>query len=363
MSKNNKTIQLKGLNLIVTDDCNFACSYCPQRKEKKFMSQNTIRKALEFFSSHMTEDANLGFYGGEPLLAFDHIRYAVSWTQSENRDRQTRWSYSLTTNGSLMTDDVLRFFNDYQFRVSLSFDGLTQDMQRKNKSADPLRRLIQRIPEFDGITFAIFSVITPQTVPLLVESVSAIIRTGASEISLFISITQPWSQTQLDELKTEFQKLTDYLVSFYKQTGSIPVVNYRSKPRDPSLKFGCVGGRNQMAISSDERVWGCAVYYDYLKDKEGSDDYESYFFGYLDEFKTNYPTVYPRILANYSALRQDCFFSEKDFCYLCEEVTNCITCPVNSAYVTSMIGKNPPYICDINRIKLAEIKRFGKETE
>ena len=66
------------LAFIVTDDCNYNCFDCPQTKENSYMKRSTIEKAGEFFYPFLDEDAYIVFYGGEPLLAFDNIKYAVS---------------------------------------------------------------------------------------------------------------------------------------------------------------------------------------------------------------------------------------------------------------------------------------------
>ncbi|MCP5053682.1 MAG: 4Fe-4S cluster-binding domain-containing protein, partial [bacterium] len=70
-------MKLSQLAFIVTDACNFHCTYCPQQKESTYMKPSTIDKALPFFYPYLDKDAVVTFFGGEPLLAFDTIKYAV----------------------------------------------------------------------------------------------------------------------------------------------------------------------------------------------------------------------------------------------------------------------------------------------
>ncbi len=70
-------MKLSSFTFIVTDDCNFYCEYCPQKKEKKFVSVDLIKRAIDFFYPLMKNNASVGFYGGEPLLCFDVVREAV----------------------------------------------------------------------------------------------------------------------------------------------------------------------------------------------------------------------------------------------------------------------------------------------
>jgi uncharacterized protein len=78
-------MKFSNLAFIVTDDCNFNCSYCLPKKEKKYMKRSTIEKAVTFFYPFLQENAYIVFYGGEPLLAFDQIRHAVSLLQEKEK--------------------------------------------------------------------------------------------------------------------------------------------------------------------------------------------------------------------------------------------------------------------------------------
>ena len=42
-------MKISSLTLLVTDDCNFNCSYCYKTKSKKYMDYSTAEKALIFF--------------------------------------------------------------------------------------------------------------------------------------------------------------------------------------------------------------------------------------------------------------------------------------------------------------------------
>jgi molybdenum cofactor biosynthesis enzyme MoaA len=42
-------MKLASLTLIITDDCNFNCSYCYKTKTSTYMDDSTVEKALLFF--------------------------------------------------------------------------------------------------------------------------------------------------------------------------------------------------------------------------------------------------------------------------------------------------------------------------
>ena len=74
---------MQSFALWVTSCCNMQCTYCYEGKEKKntYMSQQTLDNVIDFIDEHMShnpgEDLLIDFHGGEPLLQFDKIEYAI----------------------------------------------------------------------------------------------------------------------------------------------------------------------------------------------------------------------------------------------------------------------------------------------
>jgi uncharacterized protein len=306
-------MKFSNLAFIVTDDCNFNCSYCLPKKEKKYMKSSTIEKAVTFFYPFLQENAYIIFYGGEPLLAFDQIRHAVSLLQKKEKTGKKKLKFSITTNGSLVNDEILDFFNTHCFNMLLSFDGQAQEICREPGSQKFTRELIRGInrDSYPGIEFSTNSVFTPATVNNLSQSLRYIIEMGVTEVRLSLAEDQPWEEAALMVLENELERLRDFLISYYKDRGIIPVINFRpSEPRGKGMKvFSCDGGRQRMAIGPGEELWGCLVFHGYLKDNQDHDDFGTYSFGKLDNFMENHETIYPEVLSNYTALRQDFFFT------------------------------------------------------
>jgi sulfatase maturation enzyme AslB (radical SAM superfamily) len=347
-------MHISNFSFIVTEDCNLNCSYCYQKKKKIHMKQETVEKAVGFFYPYFKDRVHIVFYGGEPLLAFNTITHAAAALHEKNKEGGKRITYSLTTNGSLITEEMLRFFNLRRFSIMLSYDGPRRDMGRDPNSLVSAQGLIQRIREYPDIKFSTNSVFTPATVAHFSGAMRSIIESGVAEVDFSLSILEPWERDALDRLEKEMDRLTDFLVSFYKERQTVPVKYFRggeSQGEKEGARFMCSAGLDRMAIAPDEKIWGCYLFHDYLKDKEGSSDYRAYFFGRLDQFIQSHQTVYPAILENYSILRQDRFISDDRFCFLCPEVNHCRVCPVHAANASGFIGRIPPWVCSINKIK------------
>jgi uncharacterized protein len=302
------------LAFIVTDDCNYNCFYCPQTKENSYMKRSTIEKAVEFFYPFLNEETDISFYGGEPLLAFDKIKYAVSLLLEKNKEGEKKLAFYLTTNGSLVTDEMLDFFHRHQFDVMLSFDGLAQDIARKHGSLGPTRELIKRVQKsaYSDIKFSTYSVFTPETVNQLSASLQYNIDCGLTDIEFNLALNLPWSKAALITLERELSGLCQFLVSYYEKKRSIPVRNFRGKiplPKSSNI-FACGAGLQQMAISPGANIWGCVAFHSYFNNREEDPDFSRYSFGKLDDFIKNHQTLYPRTFNNCASRN---FF----FCCLC----------------------------------------------
>ncbi|MCI0470229.1 MAG: radical SAM protein, partial [Candidatus Aminicenantes bacterium] len=228
-------MKITNLTFIVTDDCNYNCSYCFQKKEKKTITHETIKAAVDFFYPFLNSDhkIQIGFYGGEPLMAFDKIKYAVLLMEEKNRGENKELEFTLTTNGSLLTGEMLVFFNAHRFALQLSFDGVAQDKGRKKGSLAHTLQAMKQIQAHPGIAFEINSVFSPQTAGDLSDSLRFIIEQGGPDITFNLASTEEWQPTDFEILEKEMERLADYTAHYYKKTGRMPVKNFRpsiSKP-------------------------------------------------------------------------------------------------------------------------------------
>jgi sulfatase maturation enzyme AslB (radical SAM superfamily) len=359
------------LAFIVTDDCNFRCAYCSQRKQEIYMTTATIRKAADFFYPFLETDAYIVFYGGEPLLAFDAIRYATALIKEKEKKGKKNIRFSLTTNGSLVTDEMLAFFDSNRFELMLSFDGHAQETGRRAGSREPCERLIQQIQDkhFPNIQFSINSVFSPETVSDLSASLQSIIQTGVYETDIQFDLADntPWDERSCAVFEEQLADLTRFLVSHYRKTGVIPLDSYKKAKTGTSdagkTTFACAAGRNRMAITPAEELWGCYVFHTVFRDLEDHPDYQAYCFGKLDEFTGVYQWVYPRGMYYYDCLSQNYFCAGDTQCFFCDEVNSCRVCPAHAAISTSSVGNISPWVCRLNRIRKKEKIKFLREIE
>lgn len=356
-------MKLNNLALIVTENCNFNCVYCPQKKQPKDMTTTIIDRSIAFFRPYLEAHAFITFYGGEPLLVFDKVVHTVTLIEKWRRRDKKKFHFSLTTNGTLLDDNMLAFFNRHRFLISLSYDGQAHDRNRRTGTAADTMALIPRFKEYPGINFSINSVFTPDSIGTMTESVKQMVEAGADDIAYNLNNIEPWRNSAQKTLEQELQKMGDYLAAVHKKTGAIPLENFRPPDRTAEKKkhpFACSAGRSRISVSPDGIVWGCHVFPDFFKGKEDSQAHRCYSFGGLDEFIENYDQIYPRVMENYSELRQDFFSTEKGHCFLCEYVNDCSICPITGAHATGKVGSVPLWCCKIKAIQRTGKDRFLK---
>ncbi|WP_024834555.1 radical SAM protein [Ruminiclostridium josui] len=123
---------LRQIILELTERCNLRCGYCiynPDYEQKRDfgqrdMSEETIRAAIDYIAEHGKNEKTVAvtFYGGEPLLRFDLLKYSIDYSREVIKDREI--TYSLTTNLTLVTKDIAEYLASIEgLSVVCSLDG------------------------------------------------------------------------------------------------------------------------------------------------------------------------------------------------------------------------------------------------
>lgn len=112
--------------VILTDTCNFRCSYCFIENALPFTGNSISRNQADSIArillrlSAGLQRYSVIFYGGEPLINKDTMYYLV---ETLNRSAPGRFQFSMVTNGSLVDDEVARRLATLGFSVGVSLDG------------------------------------------------------------------------------------------------------------------------------------------------------------------------------------------------------------------------------------------------
>jgi uncharacterized protein len=235
---------LATLVLNVTNKCNLSCTYCyeygadrltegkgSQGTGKPRMDDDTARQSIDFLlrSSGDRPQVSITFFGGETLLNFPAIRAAVEYAEPRAAAVKKRVHYSLTTNATLLTDEVVDFLTTHRFGITVSIDGDQKEQDRHRSFqqgkgsfdliAPRIRHLVQQNKARKGrsigarVTLTAGAAPVPETYRFLTQEL------GFDEVG-FAPVTaglgRPWALGELgyERLLREFAELgEDYVAA------------------------------------------------------------------------------------------------------------------------------------------------------
>ena len=163
--------RLNHLILQVTQQCNLRCTYCQfsgnyyeryREHTSRSMSWDTAKTAIDFYLARSRElpDITIGFFGGEPLLEFELIKKCVDYVSTQIEGRKA--TFTITTNGTLLTDSIIAFLAKHEFQLAISLDGSKDDHDATRKFPngrgtfdlimDNINKIQKEYPEFDKNT-------------------------------------------------------------------------------------------------------------------------------------------------------------------------------------------------------------------
>lgn len=125
-----KEYPLSTIVLNVNTGCNLGCTYCykedlaiPAQGEK--MDFATACKSVELLLKEGADRdrINVVFFGGEPLSNLPLIKQVVDYTEKRCAELGKTADFSLTTNATLLSEEIVDYLNDHNFGVSISIDG------------------------------------------------------------------------------------------------------------------------------------------------------------------------------------------------------------------------------------------------
>lgn len=138
---------LQALVLNVTNQCNLACTYCYEfgadkiatpAGKPKYMTLETATASVDFLlkSAGNREAVHITFFGGETLMNFKLLRDVVNYAHGAAAAHGRKITFSLTTNGTLLTDEIISFLSENRVGVTVSMDGPAelQDKRRVYKN-------------------------------------------------------------------------------------------------------------------------------------------------------------------------------------------------------------------------------------
>lgn len=254
------------ITLHLTNSCNLKCSYCFVDKCERFMDRMTAFKAVDFVVRRSLEKENIGisFYGGEPLLMKNLIYDTVLYSKARYPDR--RFSFTLTTNGLLLDEQMCLFAKNFGLLIAISIDGdkNMHDMCRVDLNSqgshervvNAAKMLLKYKP--NAVCMA---TVNPETAPYLSDSVKYLYDLGFTYVVCTINHFAPWTDEDLRVLKEEYGRIADLYYEktikedkFYFAPFDIKISNYIF---NKSSKETCSLGERHISVTPEGDLYPC----------------------------------------------------------------------------------------------------------
>jgi uncharacterized protein len=280
---------LRALSLAIAQKCNLGCTYCYAQQGEfggaaKNMELAEALRAVDLLVGTAEPGArlNLAFLGGEPLVNRKVLRAATERAAELARGREAKISFSITTNGTLLTEDDGRFFEDHGFAVTISLDGPQQahDALRPFKGgggsyaavmkhATPLLKLQRNMQVSARVT------VTPKNLGLR-RTLDSFIAAGFHSVGFSPMLSAPTGEGEMqsEDLEVMLGEMIDCGWEFEAASRSdrrYPFANMvtamREIHRGTHRPYPCGAGAGYLGVSAEGELSAC---HRFVGDEDGA---------------------------------------------------------------------------------------------
>ena len=275
----NLSIPLKTLILHLTDACNLNCRYCYhtegdlKKNKKKVMGLKVACRSVDYLLDHagQLEEVVLVFFGGEPLLNFGVIPEVVDYASQKAAEMGKKINFAITTNGTLLSEEIIAFFQDESIGVTVSIDGFARVHDRYRRFADgtptyeammpKIKRLLTHSSKKPAVA-RVTLVENPGRVPQILDHLLGL---GFVEVG-FAPVTTGHPDYQLsshdmDLLLGEFQSLSQKFLSAAKERkfyGFSNIIDMLvSLHQGDVMNFPCGAGLGLFSVDPEGQLYLC----------------------------------------------------------------------------------------------------------
>lgn len=347
---------------VVSKNCNFNCIYCQagnlNQNENYNMSKGTAKRAVDIAMDSPSRHLTFEFQGGEPLMNFETIKYIVEYSKSISNGKFIE--YSLVSNLTLLTDEMIEFFLKNEVSICTSIDGdrVLQNINRPYKNADSYKETVNKIKKLKEKQIKVNAIetttkhsldkykeIVDEYIKLELESIfiRALTRLGKADNN--------WKNIgyEAEEFLEFYKKALDYIIEKNKQgiflsEGHSNIFLKKILLNQPinymELRSPCGGAIGQLAYYYDGNIYTCDE--GRMLSEMGDDSFKV-----GNVYKNTY-----KELMQCDCTKAICVSSCIEclpYCSTCAYMPYCGTCPIiNLAQDNNIFSKNPKeYRCKI----------------
>jgi uncharacterized protein len=261
-------MSISSIDMDLTVECNLRCTYCFKEKWNEHMEEQVAYDTITWLihASSDVKDIHIAFMGGEPLLRFKLMQKIVPFGKRRAAHHGKKLNFSMTTNCTLVTDEVVSFWDKWGLGFHTSIDGTPdiQDVNRPTTSGKPSSRLVERsVPKIlssQSNTTARCTVV-PSSAGKLYSSFKYFRKLGYLNIAFVPGAPSLWSAQDVSTYEDEYRKVA-YEVMDELRNG-IPVIlkglddAARARELPVRSEHSCGAGRGLVLVDIHGDLWPC----------------------------------------------------------------------------------------------------------
>ncbi|MDR2066002.1 MAG: radical SAM protein [Prevotellaceae bacterium] len=271
---------ISGIVLNISGSCNLNCHYCFAKSGKKFsfgnMSADVAVESVDYLINQNPNKNNflISFFGGEPFLRTGTIEKTINII--ENKYPQKKFYYSVTTNGTVMSEKHAELIKRKNMSLLISMDG-TEETTNRNRpfakgsgntfktilnSADVLKKY--NIP-FD---FRATATAGQDNILEIIDFFESQ-KTNYHIVFCFPSYNNKheyamWNNKNIEILKIQFNGMIQYYFEKIRNKEFIYASFILEKLKTIATRevtnVACGAGRNMIAVNADGTLYTCMNY-------------------------------------------------------------------------------------------------------
>lgn len=274
--------------VVITLRCNQRCIYCqassrPKDKTGYDMNSETAKKTVDFIFQSPSDEICIEFQGGEPLLNFTAVKKITGYANQLNKEKKKNLLFTLVTNLTLMTDEILEYCIRNRIFICTSLDG-PRSLHDRNRpceksSHDIAASWIVKInSEYKkrGIDYTVLNAlitVTKETLDYPKEVVDEYVGLGLKSIHLrFLSKLgyAGKNRSRIEYTPEEFIKFwkeaVDYIIRlnrkgiFFRERTVMNILQKTMTAHDPNyldMRSPCGAVIGQMAYDYNGDIYSC----------------------------------------------------------------------------------------------------------
>lgn len=224
----------------------------------------TLKEAQRTNVTHL----DIVFIGGEPLLEKELLFHIAARFRNEARDLEL--SFRLSTNGTLLSEPLLKKLLDYGIFISLSLDGPPEIMDSQRPDAGGhgisgrLEKLIPILLRHNPLS-SVTCVVTPRFAGKVLDSVAWIFGKGFRFITVTLDYSAAWTSDDMKTLSKSYKQLASWYKErmktesrFYLSCFDERIRSHTLPPLQASERCGI--GRRQFSIAPDGELYPCVQF-------------------------------------------------------------------------------------------------------